>query len=82
MPAEPATLKAVSDLPPATEFIERLELYRANVPETRNEFSSVIKKLRKTTGAEGRWDFYEGNYDPELADLMITKINRILKMIG
>lgn len=82
VPAEPATLKAVSDLPPATEFIERLELYRANVPETRNEFSSVIKKLRKTTGAEGRWDFYEGNYDPELADLMITKINRILKMIG
>ncbi|MBT5848485.1 MAG: hypothetical protein HOH85_05025 [Micrococcales bacterium] len=81
VPAEPSTLTALADLPPATEFIARLEGYRQNIPRNRADYDKVIARLRGTTGSVPRWDYYQDNYDPELAKLFTAKVDRILDSI-
>ena len=81
VPPTTATRVRLAGLPPATEFIERLEFYREAIPETRAEYESVIRKLRATTGKVDRWDHYLENYDPELSETMKQRIDEIITSI-
>jgi hypothetical protein len=81
VPADPATKKIVEVLPPATEFIERLELYRSVIPRSESTQRSQIERLVETSGNAERWFYYLENYDPAVADFMEAKIDRLISEI-
>ena len=78
VPADPATKKIVEALPPATEFIERLELYKTVIPASESQQRSKIERLVESSGNAERWFYYMDNYDPAVADFMEEKIDRLI----
>ena len=78
VPADPATKKIVETLPPATEFIERLELYKTLIPASESQQRSEIERLVESSGNSERWFYYLDNYDPAVADFMEEKIDRLI----
>jgi hypothetical protein len=78
VPADPATKRIVEALPPATEFIERLELYKSAIPANESAQRSEIERLIESSGNSERWFYYLDNYDPAVADFMHEKIDRLI----
>ena len=78
VPADPATKRIVEALPPATEFIERLELYKSVIPASESQQRSKIEGLVESSGNAERWFYYMDNYDPAVADFMEEKIDRLI----
>ena len=78
VPADPATKRIVEALPPATEFIERLELYKSAIPANESAQRSEIERLIESSGNSERWFYYLENYDPAVADFMEEKIDRLI----